>query len=400
MKKVLIISFVVLILLQRPNILGQLDISSSLVIYLYLFFFLWYLTSTKKKFFKNRVKYFISFIPLSVLFIVHALIYDLSLLSGTINTVILFLIPTVLLFTVFKTKHVKLAIEVLVWFTVIAAISQVISQITLLFIDLPHSTIEVPMGPDKSYILDVVFPFSVIGYGSFNFEFFGIIFPRSFGPFREPGIFQIFIISSYFLLDLIDVRFQWFYKIILFFTLVTTFSTAGFVIFILCYLYKLIVLDKTKIPKAIYVPIILLILYPLFQVVLSSDYSFALNNKLDGKRWIAVLFSIEALKSNPLFGIGMFSNAATYETIGIHLLGLLGQIGLIGFSLFLFPFVYAFKKGWKSYSAFILIPLLLTYLFSQPLHDKSVMFFLLTLSFLVYEYEKTPNKHHNSYLQQ
>ncbi len=234
-----------------------------------------------------------------------------------------------------------------------------------------------------AYQVVVYFPFSItLGY---DFPILGLRIARAIGYFREPGIFSPIVALSFFGLDYLRINHKLLLKVLLLFTLVLTFSTAGFMAFIMAFIYYYFISRTTKFSKNttsnLYKFLILIISAPLIYIAVFGNYRFALMSKLSQnsgqERISSISESIDILLDNPLFGVGYPSTNVS----GVTFLSTLGQIGIVGGILFLLIFIIPLinKIKYRDPILALIIPLFLVSFLSQPLFDKTLLFLLATI---------------------
>jgi hypothetical protein len=69
---------------------------------------------------------------------------------------------------------------------------------------------------------------------------------RAVGLYREPGVYQMVTAISYFALDFVQIRRKKLLRVLSLFSLLSTFSTAGYVIFLGCLVYKSLLIRRGR----------------------------------------------------------------------------------------------------------------------------------------------------------
>ena len=208
------------------------------------------------------------------------------------------------------------------------------------------------------YHVVIYFPFSM-GL-EYDFPGLNLKIVRTIGYFREPGIFSPVVAFSFFGLDYLKFKYKVVFKLLLLFSLIMTFSTAGFVSFILAFIYYYFISEANKFNKIktnnFYKILILIISIPFIYLAVFGDYRFGLISKLSQnsgqERLSSISESIEILQKSPLLGVGYPSTKVS----GVTFLSTLGQIGIIGGALFLLIFIIPFLnkiKNRRSYFSII-----------------------------------------------
>jgi hypothetical protein len=190
------------------------------------------------------------------------------------------------------------------------------------------------------------------------------LFLRNPGPFHEPGAFAVFLIYGLIFNTLISRRFISRRNIILSIALVTTFSSAGYLAFLLLVSFSVVVSNLSFIRKFIFfVFLIFASLYVYLQTDILSEKiesQFAaqttekLNTTTSG-RFLGARKAIYVLSKYPLTGRGilarMKADISTEEDAAYGFMSLAARIGLIG-TIFLFLFFYRGIKQYCLYYSF------------------------------------------------
>jgi hypothetical protein len=248
------------------------------------------------------------------------------------------------------------------------------SYIYLFSVDLPTHT-------DWVYQLQIMFPFSPV-YDS-GAKVGSLVFPRAIGFMREPGLYQMVLIISFWMVDIYQFRYSRWLKFFLIISLIFTFSTAGYVLFLVTIGLRYFVKSRRK---ALFFLIGLPVIMGIFYFLLTTQSQFGLIQKFHNRSGLSrlevTLKAIDLIATHPLMGIG-FHNRIQGMQLGINFLGTTAQIGILGVAVFLFPFFYVWTKIKSLDIAYfcIWLTLLTTMLFSQPLYDKPITY--LILSFLM-----------------
>ena len=158
-------------------------------------------------------------------------------------------------------------------------------------------------------------------------------YPRLFSTFQEPSYCSTFIVASFFFVLHLRKLFK-FYRILLpflFFELVLTFSSTGYVSFAVMFLVYGVLFGNRRSLKIIIPIIIMLLLFVwLFKDSIMQDVVFGkLEGKSAGSRLLWDQNALEAFYSRPLTGTGFGSSRASSFVIGI-----LGETGIIGASFY------------------------------------------------------------------
>lgn len=372
-----------------PGILGQLPettyfIKIPIILLLIINFFF-----NKIKLNKTNFVYLASVGLIILLYISHSFFYDMQIFFGVVNnSIFIFISASMVLF--FKADPNKLVVakKIILIYSLAFSLSYLISYTSIL-LGSPLGTTELylPMGEDKFYRLSIMYPFSTFYQWHLPSHLVFGYFPRATGFVREPGIFQILIIFSYFItLEIVKKKIiRNILLLVLLITLFLTFSTAGYLgLLITLFMYTLF---NTKYNNKIIIVFIVILIGISFALFYLTENQFGLQEKLDSGSGLTRIFAIQQslyfLKNYPIWGIGMYSSQAELFTLGVNFLGVLAQIGLVGFAITLFPFIYIIMINIKNKINIVyLTPILLTFLFAQPLHDKPLTYLLLGMLIL------------------
>lgn len=230
-------------------------------------------------------------------------------------------------------------------------------------------------------IYPVYFPFSPMYNGGAKIG--ATLVPRAIGFIREPGLLQMIVIMGYWIIEYYSWKYKRLMQIFLLVLLLFTFSTAGYLLFLFTFFVKAVYsikrLSWSKI--SLYISGIVLALI----LLIGSSSQFGIEKKFGAKSGVsrveAVLYTLDAIKRSPVFGIG-FNEIPGDVELGINFLATIGQIGILGTIIFLIPYVFTFfkirKLGYELLNIYFV--LMATMFFSQPLYDKAISF--LFLSFL------------------
>lgn len=272
--------------------------------------------------------------------------------------------------------------KILIYIVCVFGVSYLITFGLILFfnISIELGSVSLPMTGDYIYVFDVLFPLSPVYNGMANIA--GILMPRAIGFVREPGIYQMIIIISYWLQDYYRFNNDVIIKLILLSSLLFTFSTAGYIILLITFTIKYIVNFKKINYK--YILLVTPVIFAAIYIVVFTSNQFSLINKFSNEsglsRLESVLTSIDIIRQHTLFGIG-FHVTPSNLPIGINYIGTIAQLGIVGSILFLLPFYYVFKciKMKDIYLFNILITLFLTMVLAQPIYDKAIVYLILSL---------------------
>jgi len=293
-------------------------------------------------------------------------------------------------YVVKPTEH-SFIFRVIVTFILVLAYSM---SITMILLVLGIENIILVNGTISSEKASLFFPVSIVGWAGpigNTTQFFGINFPRAYGMFIEPGIFQLYVILAFFGLPLVG-KDKWYNKTALIITLIATFSLAGFIGFIICYLYKLIYINriysaKDLLPKYLLIILLVLLSYNIYTAdVINRKISLDPSNLSAGSvysRYVVTtaIFS-DTFSGNRLFGMGFkedVSDLVGFDITAVNILASSTHIGLIGVLLLLLWTYYALRTNYNKYTIIIFLPVLITALTSQNIHFDPIYYCMLTL---------------------
>jgi hypothetical protein len=206
--------------------------------------------------------------------------------------------------------------------------------------------------------------------------------PRLIGICREPGIFQCYLVMCLGVIDLIQIRFKSYLKVLYCVGLLLTFSTIGLPLCMFIYAY--IALIKRKLPVLLRVLLCLAMLATIVPIL--SLGPLATKEKLEtlarrdrnNSRTVPILRSIQAFRERPWFGYGIFSSdALSVRSEGISLLASIHKFGLVGLVLMFTTVIVGIKQFYTRRSFAAIAPLLITALTAQPIFMSGMLFFML-----------------------
>lgn len=290
------------------------------------------------------------------------------------STIVFVLVGAISLFC-FSREDAKIILKTITYIFILLSFSQLITYSYMFLTRNPNSIYLgdfISPNAAQPWPVKLYFPFTLTA----GFEWLGnTLYPRATGIYREPGIYQAFLIFTYFSVDYLEIRIKSFVKIILLFALFTVFSTAGYVIFFTTLFYTQIFRIKKK--RTFIFAFLTIILVAFGMIYMWDAGLMGIQYKLynQGARLEGVMAVPEALKNNLLFGLGLGNSVG-----GINFISTLADIGLIGGFLYLLLVIYSFFTYYSPRSFVLLSPILLSLLFAQPLYNKGVTIFLLFFS--------------------
>jgi hypothetical protein len=385
--KLLYIITVLLLFNFRPAIIGEIHV--EILIFVLCFIILIYLAKkgNKIKLSKPQLNQIFIIIILILYLLIQPFVLQTSNYRPVISSFVILLIYIIIFIFILADKfkdyyYVKLFLKVFIYLVLFFSISQVITYLLIIFLPelkLIYKEIQnYQSGFVKGYA-NLYIPFTIAGANVQNV--FGIIFPRSMGIFREPGIYQMYINIAYFSLDFIDVNNKKIIKLILIFSLLSTFSTAGFGIFFVCYIYKYTNRILGKDINLVQILFFILVTFIIGNFIFySSNFGFfdKLDNVSGQTRSNAIISNIKWFLENPIFGTGHYNPGA--NTTAISLAASFHTIGLFGLLLYFFIWSYSIIINTNLKSVILYIPIFLTLLLSQPIFDNVIVFLFLMLN--------------------
>lgn len=325
----------------------------------------------------------VSFASIASIFVlylgVQAVLKGEGVSVGAINNVLLLMVSIVAMMIV-NGENWNIALKAIVYPVLALSLSYLVTVVLVIGVgqtmtDLHLFEFFLRQGA-SGYNVSVYFPFSLaVGFG--NASLLNWDLARAIGYFREPGIFQAFIVMSYFSIDMLGIRFRRLCKVTLIVTLLLTYSTAGIGTFVLSYLYlHVFARGNASSWRAIAAKVSsILVIVPIGYWFVFADEKFGLLSKLETRsgevRAEQASYAWAALMDSPLFGIGYLNP----EISGITFVSVAGQIGFVGVILFLMlwmvPSIDLVRR--RDPRLVFLIPVVVTALFGQPLFDKPLL---------------------------
>lgn len=399
----LVFSITFLVLNQRPAILqavGEL-VFASLLAAMGFYFYL-----GGRVYLNRRKRVFLVFAALLsiYLFAQGVLLQTAVTVNLLINVSFIFVSSLAILFI--PAHRWDIALKAVVYPVLFFCVSYLITTLALVLVGgslerLALVSFELIQGGSK-YFITIYFPFSpALGFGNSNF--FGLSIARAIGHFREPGIFQILVIASFFGLDFIKLSHKKIWKALLLFTLVLTFSTAGIGSFVAAFLYYYVVAKKEGgsvsryknvwrvMSRGFYLAVTIGIGY----WFVFTEQKFGLMRKLHfasgSVRVEAASSALTQFSEHPFFGVGYLNPSVS----GLTFSSMFAQIGLVGAVLIVLMIL---APNWtlikRRHSVLVLlIPVVLTMLMAQPLFDKPLLYiFIALVAAYPIDNEKVPDK--------
>jgi len=374
-----LVVFSILLINSSPAILG--NVYGAIIYVLSLFFGLLYIFSSVKVCIRTKYLLPLIFFVLFIVFIIFQALY-LTPIKVIISLKIVLLMAVAVGggVCVVSRNHIKLVLRVLVYFILPVAISNIITY-TLFLFTRPKSLIlldYIVFDKISQYSYTLYFPFTLT-IGAVHLDFLSYSLPRAVSFFREPGLYQMYLIIAFFVLDFVQVKFKTLIKMILFLSLLTTFSSIGYLLFIVCWAYRSITkktfnMSNIKKISAVILGIVMFYFTAQLDVLRLEAKLFGASNV----RVENAIISSQLLLNRPVFGYGL--QAVSDQRLGIHLLDSLWKLGVLGLLLYL-SFVFILVHTNYNREAFVLcMPIIFTMVFSQPIYLSSFAIFMFSLN--------------------
>ena len=314
--------------------------------------------------------------------------------SSTFLTAINRLLPSLVVFfitlKVLKTSEHHKVFKVITIFTVIMSISGFFSFLLIIagFGDriILYSDI-------TSETLDLFFPFTLAeGFG--RYYLFNIRFPRLNGIFNEPGIYQAYLIISYYYIDKVFKKHNVIYKYIIIINLILTFSFAGYAIFLALLFYQRLFRTQFKGWLQVlknYIATIILIssIYPVYQLeFINRKVSIAYDVQDAGTTYSRYVVTTapfgKPLEGNRIFGLGFLNKDKLYERVGFVISGTnmiagISGYGFLGFTLLVLYSIISLKYNYDKRTIYLVIPFILTAAVAQDVYLSAIYYLVLNL---------------------
>ena len=274
----------------------------SILLLFYLFFTIKFLT-------KNFILLLI-LIPLFYLisFFLNSLRFD-YMSFGALYKIILFLFGLSISFLIKLDNFINIFIKLLFF---ISLFSLVFFCISFFFWDYSEGFFKTfPIIQRQNYLSFYSLVFTNIPISSYERI-------RNWGLFSEPGEYQIYLNIGLILLLFFknNIKHKFFYSIIFSFTIISTFSTTGYLLlFLVAVLYTFKNLKEGKNQIITFLYIFLLII--LFFFILNNAFVYRLvfdkliegfNNKSFSDRVNSIFFNLRIIFNYPMFGVGPYQH--------------------------------------------------------------------------------------------
>lgn len=303
-----------------------------------------------------------------VVFFIYCAIQGIILRSDRLydglQTVVYLLGCAVSFYFLCKNKNVQIAfIRIMYYALSFFSLSFIISSLLMLMKD--WNSIHL-FDFDYGYFRDVAvyFPFTPT-YGDMPFN--GVIFKRLLGFSRESGIMQLFYIWGFYMADKYFDK-SLIVKLLMCIGVAGCLSSTGFIVFAISLFFYLDIKKLFSWKTLIAVTLIIIAVYVLFYAQGTSIASRAQATITD--RTIGMATGLSAFMSDPIFGKGFYDTLGQRGgvQVGVSAIASLGQVGIIGFALWLMIYLVSFKSNrFSKRFIYSCVSIVITALFSQPL---------------------------------
>ena len=279
----------------------------------------------------------------------------------------------------------ELALKVFIYFIGILSLSACITEVISLIVpSLSLTLTSFALNRTDSAGADrwiVYFPFTVTSAATWVG---GRLIPRATGIFREPGIFQAYLITALVLLRRIKVRFRYTLATTLCGALILTFSSIGYPLAIATGVYIVLTMSKRywlKFAVVVFAVVGALALWSFKPLDYQAKMVESLNT--EDSRVTATIDSFTYFPEHPIIGTGIFVDLpGDLGLEGVSFLSSVHMFGLVGIALYILTAVLAIKRNYRIRDLDILIPLVGTAIFSQPMYFDAITFILLSLNIM------------------
>ena len=374
-KHALVIGLVVLVLNMRPALFGNTFNELFILVPLAGLVFV-YVTFGYRVVVPKSKRGLLGFTFAFILWIVSQIIV-MDFKNSYIALVLFVTIPTVVLaYTVLISDNdVELVLKTIVVVVALLSFSQFVSY-GLKFLGFEVLIAELyPVEEYASLPLKWYFPLTFTYH---SVPIAGHQIERSVGIFREPGLYQLFINISYFALDFIRIKRKRYLRGLFILSLLMTFSTAGYAIFLVCLAYRTALVQRRKRFRRF---VLLLAIVGFLWIFFNIPF-FGLSDKMarNPTRMMGIVDSWALFVQRPLWGYGITSRELSYGgRLGVNLVTSLYKLGLVGLLLFLGLMTYALYKHYTMQTLVLWLPVFITLLISQPMYEKAFTMLMLFL---------------------
>ena len=376
-KHALVIGLVVLVLNMRPALFGNTFNELFILVPLAGLVFV-YVTFGYRVVVPKSKRGLLGFTFAFILWIVSQIIV-MDFKNSYIALVLFVTIPTVVLaYTVLISDNdVELVLKTIVVVVALLSFSQFVSY-GLKFLGFEVLIAELyPVEEYASLPLKWYFPLTFTYH---SVPIAGHQIERSVGIFREPGLYQLFINISYFALDFIRIKRKRYLRGLFILSLLMTFSTAGYAIFLVCLAYRTALVQRRKRFRRF---VLLLAIVGFLWIFFNIPF-FGLSDKMarNPTRMMGIVDSWALFVQQPLWGCGItVQHLSVFESGmgGVNLMTSFYKLGLVGFLLYLGLMTYALRKHYTAKTLVLWLPVFATMLVAQPMYEKAFTMLMLFL---------------------
>lgn len=371
--------------------------SQNKVLYLFFGFFLilYYYKNKNDNSLNLNLRLFILLFYVFLIFISQSFIFEKSNLQAFLVLIFFYFIIPYLIIRILNIKFIDYYLNLI---TVLAIIS-LLFWVSVNFIDGFEDLVkELPKIVSHNKTIQATDSFIIHSYE--RGEAYNLI--RNPGATWEPGAWAAFLITALIFSLIKGNKFFCIRNIIIIGTIITTFSTAGYLSLLIIFLYAVLYSRLHYIVKIVTVPIALFFFIKLFTSVellsdkIKDNYESANSrqiNEVESGRFFALRKAIITIKEYPVTGRGLIisstgTEAGMKEGLGYGIVSIATRFGLIAFILYFIFFFLSIKKLirenigvnngllWFSYIALIINQ------FSQGLYSTPIFMIIFFISYL------------------
>lgn len=252
--------------------------------------------------------------------------------------------------------------------------------VELLHLPLPYRTVSTEWLPTYNSYLYLYN--SIVRETAYTPNYFGLSVARNSGFFTEPGLYATFLILCLYILLFIKKKRSKAEWALILFSILSTFSTTGYILAVVLIAYYLSKRSKAKRGSSLSIPVVAtvligggLLIYNILQEK-QSEHEFSYM-----ARSFDLIGGIKLFLQHPIFGVGYDNHQSFYEfsadvfemerNDSNGVVSVLYQLGLVGAALYYIPMTKAYKKlkvlGAKKSLLFLFIVTLIVLIMSEPI---------------------------------
>ncbi len=287
-----------------------------------------------------------------------------------INTVIVLLVGTMGCSMFGAWNSQRILQRTIVWFVASFAISQLVTVVIIAsgagsLDQLLITQFSAKMYEEKYCLL---FPFTIM-FRADPCTLFGVTIPRVTGFMREPGLYQVMLMTTFFIIPFLQIRGKRLLRAIMLLATVTTFSTTAFVVIISGLIFEVISSRRMTL-RQFGLSVCGLSLVAVLGIWFHDVPQYGLSAKLTNQSWIDrredMSVALDMFSRNPLCGAG-FTEQGDLQNPNLNLVVALGKVGVIGVLLHLATLFYAASTHYDRRTLVVMFPMFLTSLTTQPI---------------------------------